>query len=49
MCYTVCHDYRKMAATSLKKKSNRNVLNILGGRNLKVLNKDLWKSLLKFV
>ena len=28
-----------MPATSIKKKSNRNVLNTIGGRNLKVLNK----------
>ena len=41
MCYSVCHNYSKMPATSIKKKSDRNVLNIIGGRNLKVVNKDL--------
>ena len=41
MCYNVCYNYSKMPAISIKKKSSRNVLNIIGGRNLKVLNKDL--------
>ena len=37
MCYNVCYNFSKMPATSIKKKSNRNVLNIIGGGNLKVL------------
>ena len=33
-----------MPTPSIKKKSDRNVLNIIDGRNLKVVIKDLWKS-----
>ena len=41
MCYNVCYNYSKMPGTSIKKKSNANLLNTTGGRSLKVLNKDL--------